>query len=274
MRWELSEEQIAEYRKNGFIIIEHFLDAAELAEWSEAIDEAVARRGTQKLHEKREGWDVGAPGYYENVFVQRINLWRDNPRVRKLMLDWRIGRMVADLEGIDGVRIWHDQALYKPPWGNQTSFHLDTPYWSFRSLHATSIWIALDDVTAQNGCMVFLPGTHRKGSFDNVGIGNNMGEIFQVHPEFASIEPVVAEMPAGSCTFHNGLTVHGAGANLTPRPRRAMTCGFMPDGATFCGVQNILSNEQVARLKIGDLLNDNDQNPLIYSRSACVAAAD
>ena len=65
---------------------------------------------------------------------------------------------------------------------------------------------------------------------------------------------VPAEMKAGSCSFHNGLIAHGAGANMTPGWRRAMTCGFMPDGCTFNGKQNILTDEQFASYQIGDVL--------------------
>jgi len=74
-------------------------------------------------------------------------------------------------------------------------------------------------------------------------------------------------MKAGSCSFHNGLTIHGAHANMTPGSRRAMTCAYMPDGNTFNGIQNILSDAQVEALKVGDLLNDEQQTPLIYNKS-------
>jgi phytanoyl-CoA hydroxylase len=94
-----------------------------------------------------------------------------------------------------------------------------------------------------------------------------MGAIFATYPEFKNTRAVAAPMKAGSCSFHNGLTIHGAHANMTPGLRRAMTCAYMPDGNTFNGTQNILSDEVVASLKIGDLLNDNAINPLIYSRT-------
>ena len=81
------------------------------------------------------------------------------------------------------------------------------------------------------------------------------------------VEPIAAEMKAGDGGFHNGLTSHGAGPNMTPGWRRAMTCAYMPDGATFNGIQNILSDAQVAKLKMGDLLNDESQNPLVWSSS-------
>jgi len=72
-------------------------------------------------------------------------------------------------------------------------------------------------------------------------------------------------MKAGSCSFHNGMTIHGAGANMTNRARRAMTCAFMPDGAVFNGQQNILTDEQVSRLTVGGRLADDEQNPLVHS---------
>ena len=78
---------------------------------------------------------------------------------------------------------------------------------------------------------------------------------------------VAVPMKDGSCSFHNGLTIHSAGANMTSGFRRAMTCAYMPDGAIFNGIKNILTDEQVSRLKIGDLLNDESQTPLIYSSS-------
>jgi ectoine hydroxylase-related dioxygenase (phytanoyl-CoA dioxygenase family) len=71
-------------------------------------------------------------------------------------------------------------------------------------------------------------------------------------------------MKAGSCSFHNGLTIHGANANMTPGFRRAMTCAYMPSGSTFNGTQNILSDDSIATLSIGDVLQDEQQNPLLY----------
>ena len=71
-------------------------------------------------------------------------------------------------------------------------------------------------------------------------------------------------MKAGSCSFHNGLTIHGAGANMTSGYRRAMTCAYMPDGNTFNGQKNILPDDYVRTLRIGDALANDEQNPLIY----------
>ena len=267
MKHNLTPQQIQEYRENGFLVIPDFLDSQELAFWREAVDEAVAKRDKQKLPDRVWVGDMeDDEKYYESVFIQRLNLWMDNEKVRKLMLDERLGKMATELAGVDGIRIWHDQALYKPPWGNPTAWHLDTPYWSFTTKDALSIWVALDDVTQDNGCLYFMPGTHKETTFENPGITADMASIFNFYPQLVGREAIPAAMKAGSCSFHNGLAVHAAGANMTPYRRRAMTCAYMPDGSTFNGQRNILSKAQMAALKIGDLLNDDTQNPLIYSK--------
>ncbi|GAA4304584.1 phytanoyl-CoA dioxygenase family protein [Compostibacter hankyongensis] len=269
MKHDLSRQQKDFYRENGFLVIEDFLTPEELEEWRAAVDGAVAMRKGNKLPDRASVYGEGddkEKDYYDKVFDQLLNLWQDNEAVRRLMLDERIGRMATELAETDGIRIWHDQALIKKPWANPTSWHLDTPYWSFSDRRALSIWVALDDATLENGCLFFLPGTHLRTTFENPGIGKNMDAIFDYYPEFRTVSSVAAPMKAGSCSFHNGLTVHGAHANMTSGYRRAMTCAYMPEGAVFNGIQNILSDEQLSRLKVGDPLQDDVQNPLIYSR--------
>ena len=273
MKNELSQQQIENYQIDGFVVIEDFLSPEELEFWRTALDEAVAKRNGNKMPDRKEVYGKGDDAdksYYDNVFDQLINLWQDNDKMRQVMLDERLGKMAAQLAGVDGIRIWHDQALIKKPWANPTSWHLDTPYWSFSDRRALSIWVALDDATYENGCLFFIPGSCHTTTFENPGIGKNMGAIFITYPEFKKSKSVPAVMKAGSCSFHNGLNIHGAHANMTPGFRRAMTCAYMPDGNTYNGTQNILSDEQIANLKVGDLLNDDNQNPLIYSRSSQV----
>lgn len=204
--------------------------------------------------------------YFNNVFDQLLNLWQTNDEVKDIMLDPRIGKMVATLAGVEGIRIWHDQALIKRPWANPTSWHLDTPFWSFSDRRALSIWVALDDVTLENGCLFFIPGSHQKTTFQKTEIGKNIGGIFEAYPEFKSSASQPVVIKAGSCSFHNGLTIHGAHANMTPGFRRAMTCAYMPDGSTYNGIPNVLPDEYLHTLRVGDLLNNDLQNPLIYSR--------
>lgn len=271
MKNELTPDQISKYQSDGFVVIENFLSADEIETWRTALDEALEKRNGNKMPDRKEVFGKGDDAdkdYFENVFDQLINLWQDNEKMRNVMLDERIGKMAAQLADVDGIRIWHDQALIKKPWANPTSFHLDTPYWSFSDRKALSIWVALDDATYENGCLFFIPGSHKTTKLEIAGIGKNMSSIFTAYPEFLKTKAVPALMKAGTCSFHNGLTIHGAHANMTPGFRRAMTCAYMPDGNTYNGSQNILTDEQCAKLKVGDLLNDDLQTPLIYSKKS------
>lgn len=271
MKTELSQQQIQSFQQEGFLLIEDFLDQEELAFWRTSVTEAIKERAGQKMpgSDIKLGEDDGInedADYYNKVFDQMLNLWQTNDKVKQMMVNEELGKMVAQLADWYGTRIWHDQALIKRPWANPTSWHLDTPFWSFSDRRALSIWVALDDATYQNGCLYFIPKSNQETTFENPGIGKNMDAIFEFYPQFKSVKSVAVPMKAGSCSFHNGLTVHGAGANMSNGFRRAMTCAYMPDGAIFNGTKNILSDEQVSKLKIGDLLNDATQNPLIYKK--------
>lgn len=262
MKNSLSEGQIRFYQDNGFIVIENFLNESELEIWRQCTDEAVAERLGAPIQVHTNQTDPNT--FYAQVFTQCLRLADTHDGMRDLIFDPRLGKMGATLADTEGVRIWHDQALIKPPHGNHTAWHLDVPYWSFDSDKALSMWIALDDATIENGCLWYLPGTHKKATYENVGIGENLADIFNVYPEWKTIEPVAGPCPAGSIVWHNGLTAHAAGPNMTIRHRRAMTCAFMPDGSSFNGKKNILPDAYFESLSIGDLLDNNDWNRLVY----------
>ncbi|GAA1607688.1 hypothetical protein GCM10009804_74540 [Kribbella hippodromi] len=304
MRTQVSPEEVGFYRENGFVILDEVLNPAELEQWRAVVTDAVESRSEMfpgmssssgsaaELQQDIEAMlrrpDLPAHArkaytalkerpiqevmenyveYYQTVFVQRLNLWKTSPAVRELVLDSRIGRLAAELAGVDGIRLFHDQALFKQPWGSPTSWHTDLPYWSFANPAALSMWIALDDATPQNGCLSFIPGSQRVQRYETPSIGKDLGALFVSFPEWADIEPAVAAMPAGSASFHNAFTAHGAGANMTNRPRRAMTLQFMPMGSTYNGRPNVaLPPEYLETLTVGDELRDNDVNPLLWSR--------
>ena len=266
MKTDLSDDQVRRYRADGCLVVDDLLEPEELEHWRRVFDAAVARRDGSRFADPSVAEDPDDdPEFYRNVFEQRVNLWQTDHAMRELILGPRLAQMASRLSGVDGLRVWQDQALIKQPFANPTAFHLDVPYWSFSSPDAITIWIALDDATEANGCLYFCPGSHLETNDRNVGAGPNVGAIFEVYPQLAGRPTVSGAMRAGSCSFHNGLTIHGAGANMTNTTRRAMTCAYMPDGATFNGTKNILTSHQLARLTAGDVLDDPAQNPLVYT---------
>jgi phytanoyl-CoA hydroxylase len=277
----LGERRIAAYRRDGFAVVEQLLDPEELEEWRGAIDQAVVERSSRVPHihedperiaklpaDKRAGLE-----FYGAVFTQRIFLHRTSERVRRLVLDARLGRLAADLEGVDRVRVWQDQALIKEPWGQPTAFHIDGPIFAFSDPRCVSVWVALDDATLSNGCLAYLPGTHREQSMRNAGIGKDLGGLFDANPQWASIDPVFCPIPAGGAVFHNGYIAHGAGANMTHGRRRAMTVVYIAEGVVFDREPFqwegawAWTKGQHERYRRGDLLNDDEQFPLAFSRA-------
>lgn len=261
MRTTLTPEQINAYRGNGFLFFPDLLTADEVGELETAVLEAISTMGKNKIADGLE-WIEG-DGFYDKVFTQRMNLWRINDTVKRYTRATELGQMAARLAGVDAMRIWCDQALIKEPFANPTAYHLDNPFWSFHSHDSISIWIALDDATLENGCMWFLPGSHKMAGFEITPIGMDMNGIFETYPQMAGIDPVPVPMKAGDCSFHNGLVAHGAGPNMTRGRRMAMTAAFMPDGSTFNGEQNILTDDYFNSLAPGDPLNNDNQNPLV-----------
>ena len=111
MNDQLTSAQISFYRENGFLIIEDFLDKAELDTWRAAVDEAVSLRENNVLPVGSD--QLESTSEKNNVFQQRINLWMDHDGVREIMLDSRLGKMAADLAGVDGIRIWQRSGVDK-----------------------------------------------------------------------------------------------------------------------------------------------------------------
>ena len=107
---------------------------------------------------------------------------------------------MGEMAGVDGLRVWHDQALIKQPYANPTAFHLDVPYWSFTSPDAITIWIALDDATLENGCLYYVPGSHKAQKFDNVDIGKEIGALFDVYPEWRDVAAAPCPVPCRRST--------------------------------------------------------------------------
>lgn len=257
MRSSFTHREITDYRRDGFLAVPDFLTAAELAHWREVVDAAVA-----DVHREPSGRNS------EKVFTQRMHLRRSSSAVKQLVEDPGVGRLVAELEDLDAVRLYLDQALVKEPYGAPTQYHLDIPWWGFSSPHACTIWVALDDSTLENGCLYFIPGSHRLRLTALGDLGPDIGSIFTTHLE-AATPPTPSPLPAGGCSFHNGHTIHGAGANMTPGRRRAMTTAFMPADVRFNGRRDVgvLGDEYLATLTEGDRLDNDELNPLVYARS-------
>ena len=157
-----------------------------------------------------------------------------------LALNPIIGAMAARLCGAKAVRLWHDQLLLKPPNSGSVGnvgWHQDYHYWQCTDPpELLTAWVALDDVNGDNGCMQVVPGSHRWGLLPEGNFFNKDLEALQARIEAASGRPFHTAkciLPAGSLSFHHCLTIHGSGANRTPRPRRSLVVHLQPEGTRY-----------------------------------------
>jgi ectoine hydroxylase-related dioxygenase (phytanoyl-CoA dioxygenase family) len=275
--YPLSEEQIAAYRRDGFIALKDVFVGSELSKLREAVTQAVAaemhlgvmaeKKGTLDTQksglEDKEGATNAAKGAYEQLFIQKVNLWRRWPKVAKFVTSKRLGNIAARLEGAP-MRVWHDQALFKEPMtGVKTPWHQDAVYWPHQERGGeTTIWIALKDATIQNGCMSFVGGTHKLGVLPRIDLGNPE-DIFQYAPSIKPAKPTVCPLKAGSVTFHNGLVFHYAGPNKSQEMREAFAIIYMRDGTIYDGKGHVLTDPERSKgLKVGDPL-EGEMFPMV-----------
>ena len=132
--------------------------------------------------------------------------------------------------------------MIKPPGqtSKETNWHQDAPYWPMDPVGALSAWIAVDHVTPDNGCLHFVPGTHKFERLEPIKLGVAGESIVDKMRErgYEVPEPVTMDMPSGGVTFHHGCTFHYAGPNQTTAPRRAFAIIYIPDYTTFTGTHD------------------------------------
>jgi phytanoyl-CoA hydroxylase len=240
-RYAVTDEQVRFYAENGFVQLHNVLAPEEVAALRTALDVAIDDR--KRL---QENWGPRGDEGYTKVFLQLVNVWERYEAFEQYVLSSRIGGIARQLTRSASVRLWHDHALIKYPKDSKaTAWHQDKVYWPMTESGALSCWMALDDVTVDNGCMWFVPRSHKLGPLNPVDLGNaGDADLLQLLPigSRESVRPFVAEMKAGSCTFHNGLTFHYAGPNTTDQPRRAMVTIFMPAGTHYTRLEHIVGD--------------------------------
>ena len=240
-QYPVSEDQVRFYQENGYVRLDGVLGPEEVESLRSALAVAVEDR---RKFDRNEGPRTD-PGYAK-VFLQMVNLWEHYPAIRDYVQSPRIGEIARKLARAGSVRLWHDHALIKYPKDSKpTVWHQDWVYWPMHQTGALSCWMALDDVTVRNGCMSFIPGSHKLGPRDPIDLGSaTEDELLGMFPpdQRKKFSPVAVEMKAGSCTFHDGLTFHYAGPNVTENPRRAMVTIFMPGGTTYKKLEHLIGD--------------------------------
>ena len=156
-----------------------------------------------------------------------------NQAIFDLVSHAELGALAAKASGANMVQAWWVQLLYKPPSppGADThtniGWHQDRNYWApwKEQSNLFTAWVALSDVGADCGPMIFLRGSNRWGYQEGLSdfFGQDLdGQQQAIEAQGQRWDEVPAQLPSGGISFHDRLTFHGSKANLSGRPRRSL----------------------------------------------------
>jgi ectoine hydroxylase-related dioxygenase (phytanoyl-CoA dioxygenase family) len=256
----LTREEIRQYQRGGHMILREVASAEEIALYRPVIEEV-----TREWARKRE--TQGRIEEYGRFFLQVTNVWRLHDALRRFVFARRFARIAAELMGVQGVRLYHDQALFKPPGGKATPWHQDQFYWPLDTRHTITMWMPLVDVPETMGTMRFASGSHIDGPLVNLAISDKAHDLFDEIISTRQFPIVSHALRAGDATFHAGWTVHSTYANSSNNVREVMTVIYYADGTRLREPE---SEFQKTDLKVfhpgqkpGDLAA-SEFNPLLY----------
>jgi len=203
---------------------------------------------------------------YQKAFLQVENLWRHSAVVRELVFSRRLARIAAELLGVGGVRLYHDQALYKEAGGGLTPWHADQYYWPLASDRSITAWIPLQETPLEMGPLSFARGSHRFSHGRDMPISDESEAALQAALAEQDFPLVQQPFALGDASFHLGWTFHRAGVNASSAARRVMTIIYIDADVTVAepvnGAQRIDLATYLQNTPVGDV-PDNDRNPVL-----------
>jgi len=239
---QLSESDSAAFARDGFLIRDRIISRAD-----------VERLRTEMARSFEGDYDSGLlpdevnwkPGHDPHVTRQICNAWKANRMLAGVVLHPAVGQAVARLNNWPGARLAQDNLLWKPPsgggrHGGSLGMHQDSAYagWAAPRLMCT-VWIALDDVSAEGGTMEFARGSHLWHKGGPIGAFHNPDDYkadFRKAAAAAGVaepEMVPVAVPMGGGSIHHGWLWHGSGPNRTANPRRSVVSHCLSSEARF-----------------------------------------
>ena len=260
--YELTAEQIAYYQQYRYIKLKRVLNHETLAFFNNAITERVGKMNTVStaLEERST---------YGKAFLQLFNLWREDEVVKELIFSKRIAKIATDLMQTNGVRMYHDQALFKEGGGGITPWHADQYYWPLETDKTVTAWIPLQATPLELGPLEFSAGSHNIVEGRELEISDDSERILQQKLKVTDFKHVIEPFEAGEISFHSGWIFHRAGANKTNQMRKVMTIIYMDKNMKLKNPENKNQvhdwNTWCPGAVVGEEIN-SPINPVLYER--------
>ena len=260
--YSLNQVQIDFYQKNRFIKLKEVLNLETVQFFNEAISKQV-----NEMNQERTALEDRTT--YGKAFLQLFNLWTENLVIKELIFSKRIAKIAADLMEVNGVRLYHDQALFKEGGGGITPWHADQYYWPLETDKTVTAWIPLQETPLEMGPLEFSAGSHTIVEGRELEIGDESEEIIQKKLRVTDFNHVIEAFDIGEISFHSGWVFHRAGANITNEMRKVMTIIYMDKDMILKNPDNKNQihdwNTWCPDAKIGEIIN-SPLNPVLYSK--------
>ncbi len=230
-QYRLTDDQVEFFHENGYLAGIRLLSDEQVEMLCEELNVLIdsPHPGRQLFYE----YNSNESSDPSKVLFHALGAWRVSKGFHDLL--WHPAFLIPASQLLGGaVRFWHDQIFYKPAFhGGVVAWHQDYSYWTrTQPMAHLSCWIGLDDSTRENGCVHYVPGSHRWQLLPITGLANDMDAIQSVLTEEQKqdFKPVAIELRRGEASFHHPLMVHGSYENSTNRPRRATVINVFRDG--------------------------------------------
>jgi ectoine hydroxylase-related dioxygenase (phytanoyl-CoA dioxygenase family) len=218
--YPLRPENIQFFKENGYIKLKNVLDKEVLDFYGDVITSLVF--SLNKLNKPMEERTT-----YEKAFLQIMNLWREDGRVKEFVFSKRLAKIASDLMGVSGVRLYHDQALYKEAGGGITPWHADQFYWPLSNSNTVTAWIPLQSTPQEMGPLAFAEKSQREQIGRDLEISDDSEKLLSKQLENLNLNVNDSFFDLGEVSYHSGWTFHRAGPNVSGRPRKVMTIIYM-----------------------------------------------
>jgi ectoine hydroxylase-related dioxygenase (phytanoyl-CoA dioxygenase family) len=260
----LTAADVAFLRENGYLKLKNVLQPETVRFFDAVITEQVKRLNTMNLPMEERNT-------YQKAFLQVTNIWTKDETVKALSFAPKLARLAAELMEVSGVRMYHDQALYKEPGGGITPWHADQYYWPVSTDRTITVWIPLQETRPEMGPLAFARKTHRMSFGRDLEISDESERLIQKSLKDAQADIDETPYSIGEASYHLGWTFHRAGANQSTEPRRVMTVIYVDE--------NIRLSEPKTRhqesdrqswcpgVEIGEVF-DSPLNPVLWSSRA------
>jgi ectoine hydroxylase-related dioxygenase (phytanoyl-CoA dioxygenase family) len=241
-RLRLTDDQVNFYHERGYLAGVKVLEEAQVATLRKQLTRLMdpAHPGHSLFYQ----FDSNESENAETVLFHALGAWRIEPAFHDLLWNPRFLMPASQLLG-GAVRFWHDQLFCKPEHhGGVVAWHQDYSYWTRTEPMAhLTCWIALDDSTTENGCLYYVPGSHRWNLLPITGLTGDMDEVQRVltDEQRAAFQPLPVEIKCGECSFHHPLLLHGSYENRSDKGRRATLINVFRDGVRSASDKELLA---------------------------------